>query len=245
MAEKMYFIINFDKNIIEEKIIEYTYKAGFAIKNKQENIKNIHKEILKKEKENKILEISSKSLDKIGVDLSAFNLSIETKKHKKLSVETIFQASKVFENGKQYKDLLNKSSKEAKKDERLRNSGKIIGFCYNKQRWKTEPKTLFYDWLYINSLFYNIKNSNISKEDILKYRIFTDVEFNHKKSINCQARAIALYVLMKKNNVLEECLNDKEIFEKYLKKFYNLIAEDNIKNKKENNLDNTKDLKLF
>ena len=74
MAEKMYFIIDFDKNIIEEKTVEYTFKAGFAIKNKQENIKNIHKEILKKEKEDQILEVSSKSLDKLGVDLSAFNL---------------------------------------------------------------------------------------------------------------------------------------------------------------------------
>ncbi len=244
MAEKMYFIIDFDKNIIEEKTVEYTFKAGFAIKNKQENIKNIHKEIFKKEKENKILEVSSKSLDKLGVDLSAFNLSIETKKHKKLSVETIFQASKVFENGKQYKDLLDKTSREAKKDERLRNSGKIIEFCYNNQNWKTEPKTLFYDWLYINSLYYNIKNLNISKENILKYKVFTDVEFNHKKSINCQARAIALYVLMEKNNILEECLNDKDMFEKYLKKFYNLNIE-KISNIKKNSLNKIEVLKLF
>lgn len=245
MAEKMYFIIDFNKNTIEEKIIKYTFKAGFAIKNKQENIKNIHKEIIKKEGENKILEVSSKSLDKIGVDLSAFNLLIETKKHKKLSVETIFQASKVFENGKQYIDLLNKTSKETKKDERLKNSGKIIEFYYNNKKWKTEPKTLFYDWLYINSLYFNIKNLNISKEDILKYKIFTDVEFNYKKSINCQARSIALYVLMEKNNILEECLSDKDKFEKYLKKFYNLNTEEIINNKKESSLNKVETLKLF
>lgn len=244
MAEKMYFIIDFDKNIIEEKTVEYTFKAGFAIKNKQENIKNIHKEILKKEKEDQILEVSSKSLDKLGVDLSAFNLSIETKKHKKLSVETIFQASKVFENGKQYKDLLDKTSREAKKDEKLRNSGKIIEFYYNNQKWKTEPKTLFYDWLYINSLYYNIKKLNISKENILKYKIFTDVEFNHKKSINCQARSIALYVLMEKNNILEECLSNKDMFEKYLKKFYNLNIEKS-SNMKKDSLNKIEVLKLF
>ena len=32
MAEKMYFIIDFDKNIIEEKTVEYTFKEGYCYK---------------------------------------------------------------------------------------------------------------------------------------------------------------------------------------------------------------------
>lgn len=245
MAEKIYFIIDFDKNKVKEKFVEYTFKAGFALKNKQENIKNIHKGIMEKEGVDKILEVSSKSMDKIGIELSAFNLCVETKKNKRLSVETIFQASKVFENGKQYIDLLDKNSKEAKKDERLRNSGDVIGFRFNDIMWKNEPKTLFYDWLYIKTLDYNIKKMIISKDEILKYRAFTDVEFNHKKSINCQARALALYVLMEKNNILEECLNDREMFEKYLRKFYNLSSKNIKAEKKEIKLKEYESLQLF
>lgn len=64
----------------------------------------------------KILEISSKSLTSLGVELSAFNLKIITKKlQKSFSVECAFQASKVFENGGPFIDLLDKTSIEAKK----------------------------------------------------------------------------------------------------------------------------------
>ncbi|MEG0236559.1 DarT1-associated NADAR antitoxin family protein [Cetobacterium sp.] len=233
MAEKKYFIANLEKNIIEEKIINYVFKAGLATVNKQENIKRVHTEIVKREKREDILDISSKSLIPLGVELSAFNLSIITKKKKKISVESIFQSSKVFENGNQYIDLLYKTSIEAKKDSRLKNSGKIIGFSYNNINFSNEPQTLFYDWIYINTLCFNIKNCNLNIEEILKYSIFTDIEFYHEKSINCQARSAALFILMYKNGILEECLKDSKVFEKYLKLFYG-IKDNKIKEQNEN-----------
>lgn len=223
MAEKKYFIANIEKNRVLEKSIKYSFAPGFSVVQKQKNIKEIHKNIILKEKKiNKILEVSSKSMDTIGVKLSAFNLSIKTKNGKEISVESIFQASKVFENGGPYEDLLLKSSKEAKKDERLKISGNIIGFKYNKNFWDNEPKTMFYDWVYINSLWFNIENRNILLDDILVYDIFTDVEFNHNKSINCQARSLALFILLYKNNILEKCLKNKEIFKEKLIYFYGI-----------------------
>ena len=56
------------------------------------------------------------------------------------------------------------------------------------------PPTFFYDWLYINAL---IKNENLIKQ-VLKYDCFSDIEFNEKKLINCQAYSVALFVSMKK-----------------------------------------------
>lgn len=233
MAKKKYFIVNMDKGIVEEKLIDYRFNPGFALVNKQKNILAVHEAINMKEGDKKILDVSSRSPVEIGVKLSAFNLSIITKKEKKISVESIFQSSKVFENGNQYIDLLYKTSLEAKKDNRLKNSGKIIGFSYNNINFNNEPQTLFYDWIYINSLWFNIKNYNLDIKEILKYSIFTDIEFYHEKSINCQARSVALFILMYKNKVLEKCLKDSKVFEKYLKFFYG-IKDKEIKEQNEN-----------
>lgn len=232
MAKKKYFIANMDKGIVEEKLIDYTFSPGFALKNKQKNILAVHEAINIKEGSKNILDISSRSTIELGIKLSAFNLSIITKKGIKISVESIFQSSKIFENGEQYKDILLKNSKEAKLDKRIRNSGKIIGFNYNNTFWKSEPKTLFYDWIYINTLWYNIKNLTLDLNEILKYTIFTDIEFYHEKSINCQARSMALFILLYKKGVLEESMLDKVMFEIYLKKFYGLDDVNNTFNKK-------------
>ena len=43
--------------------------------------------------------------------------------------------------------------REAKKDPRIRESGKLIGFDFEGKEWPLEPKTAFYDWLYASSLY--------------------------------------------------------------------------------------------
>jgi len=42
-------------------------------------------------------------------------------------------------------------------------------------------------------------------EQVMEFDAFTDIEFNPNKSLNCQARAAALFVAMKKLGRLEEC----------------------------------------
>lgn len=219
MAQKKYFMI--ENNKIIEKLIEYKFNPGFAVIQKQKNIADVWKEILKKEGENhKILEVSSKAMEDIGVKLSAFNLCIKTKKAENMSVESIFQGSKVFENGGPYTELMYKSSREAKKDERIKTSGKLMKFYYNNEEWDLEPKTIFYDWIYINSLWINIKEKVIDINLIQDRDIFTDVEFNHEKSLNCQARSVALFIILYKNNFLEECLKNKRKFIEVCKDIY-------------------------
>ena len=89
--------------------------------------------------------------------------------------------------------------KEAKKDERIRNSGKIVIFCLDGEEWPLEPKTLFYDYIYIKAL---VQNYGLDL-DLSKYDWFTDIEFNPRKSINCQARSVTIYKLLKINNNFE------------------------------------------
>ena len=233
MAKKKYFKIDLINNKVEEKEIEYIFSPGFAKIQKEKNIKYIKENIEKKEGfENKILEVSTKSDTDLGVKLSAFNLSIKTKKDRIISVEMLFQSSKKFEKGGPFLDILDKDSKFAKKDTRLRESGNLVCFIYNGEKWELEPKTLFYDWLYINILDINIKEKKLKLKEIKKYQIFTDVEFNHEKSINCQARSLALYIVLHNMKQLKKSLKDKEVFKKNLKKIYNLSCEEKIVQKK-------------
>ena len=157
----------------------------------------------------KVLEVSSKSREALGVALSAFNLTFTTVKHnRKFSVECAYQGSKVFQRGGPYVDIFAKTSREAKKDERLLSSGRLTGFRFFGTDWELEPLTAFYDWLYINAL---TKQPSVT-EQLLEYSAFTDIEFNPERSINCQAYSVALYVSLHKRNLLDEATSSKEAF---------------------------------
>lgn len=196
--------------------VDFEWNSGFAGVQKQKNIENIHREYKKKFPKDNVLEISTKSKSELGVKLSAFNLSFKTKNQKVYTVEAVFQASKKFENGGPYRDILNMDPKSAKRDERLKNSGKLVSFVFPNYEWPLEPKTLFYDWLYINSL---CQNKNLVKE-ILKYDAFTDIEFNPNKSVNCQARSAALLVSLAKRGLLKKALSSKEEYIKIMESAY-------------------------
>lgn len=212
MAIRPIFICGNSKNLVEEDNIQFMWYSGFAVVQKQKSIKAFHQEALKKyEDKIRLLEVSSKSTELLGTQLSAFNLMIESKKSdKKFSVECVFQSSKVFEHGGPYKDLLLVDSKTAKKDERLKSSGRLIAFKNSGKIWELEPKTMFYDWLYVNALGLEC-NKELARQ-VVQYDAFTDIEFNPQKSINCQARAVALYVSLYRRGLLQKVLDDPEFY---------------------------------
>lgn len=212
MAKRPVFIAN--ENIseyVEEKEIDFVWFPGLSKAQKQKSVESLHKAFIQQNQDLKVLEISSKSLQPIGVNLSAFNL-ILSHKNRTFSVETAFQSSKVFELGGPYLDLLTKSARDAKTDERLKSSGKLIYFSFFDQKWFLEPKTAFYDWLYLNAVSQNVALA----DKIMEYSAFTDIEFNPQKSINCQARSAALFVSLKRKGILENVLNTPEEFLKHL-----------------------------
>ena len=84
------------------------------------------------------------------------------------------QGSKAFEHGGPYDDIYGASSSAAKKDERLKSSGRLLGFRFFGVEWGLEPQTAFYDWLYINAV---AKNPQLV-ELLAGYRAFTDIEFD-------------------------------------------------------------------
>jgi hypothetical protein len=191
--------------------VDFKWFPGMSVAQKQRSIDSLHaaaKEAIPSAGE--ILEVSSKSKEELGVALSAFNLSFTTlKQNFTMSVECAFQGSKVFEKGGPFKDLFVKTSREAKLDDRIKSSGRLVRFSFYGADWELEPRTAFYDWLYINALK---KQSPDMIEEILSYSAFTDIEFNPEKSINCQAYSIALFVSLHKQNLLDDALASKDSF---------------------------------
>lgn len=211
MTIRPFFMIS-DKELYLEENCEFKFYTGFALSQKQKSIVSLHEQILKKYPNSNILEVSRKSENPLGILLSAFNLKLNINGNT-YPVENIFQSSKVFSLGGPYKDLLQVHPRDAKRDDRLKSSGELIAFELNGNTWELEPKTMFYDWLYIHALY---RNKNLTN-NIVKYNVFTDIEFNPNKSFNCQARSVAIFVSLYHKGLLEDYLHDKNLF----KEIYN------------------------
>jgi hypothetical protein len=208
MAIRPLFIPQENSVGVLEKQVEFQWFPGLSASQKKKSIASLH-EVVRQMGFEKILEISSKSEMNLGIKLSAFNLKIKTKKYgNEFTVETAFQGSKVFENGGPYKDLFGLDSLAAKKDIRLKESGNLVAFEFFGNRFPLMPRTYFYDWIYINAL----KQNKSLSEEVKLFQCFTDIEFNPKKSINCQAHAVALYLSLYKNGFLEEALTSPASF---------------------------------
>ncbi|HBO4309896.1 TPA: hypothetical protein L4V00_000207 [Pseudomonas aeruginosa] len=210
MAERPIFIpVPDGQALVQTKHVRFQWFPGMAASQKQKSIDSLHESACKLPGITKILEVSSKSREELGVALSAFNLTFTTlKQNRTFSVECAFQGSKVFEHGGPYLDILGMTSREAKKDERLRSSGRLTSFRFFGTEWELEPRTAFYDWLYINAL----KKQPELTEQLLEYSAFTDIEFNPERSINCQAYSVALYISLQRRNLLENATSSKEAF---------------------------------
>ena len=199
--------------LVQTDMVDFKWFAGMAVSQKQKSIRSLHEAALEKRKNlNQILEISSKSETLLGVALSAFNLMVMNAAGKTIaSVECVFQSSKVFEGDKQYLDLLKVSSREAKQDPRLKESGRLIAFRPNGKKdkeWGLNPLTAYYDWVYINAL----KQHEEYHEELLSYDAFSDIEFNPEKSINCQAYSVALFCSLYKRGILRDVLSSQQDF---------------------------------
>ena len=180
---------------------EFSWNGGFALSQKQKNIHALHGAFQAAHPDARILEIPSKSMQKNGPALSAFALpKYVPALGKSVPLENVFQAGKVFEHGGPYPDLLTLSPRDAKRDERLRTGGKLTGFVFDGKTYPTEPKTAFYDYLYITAL---LENPALT-ETVLSYNAFTDIEFNPQKSLNCQAAAAARFVSLHRLGLLKE-----------------------------------------
>jgi hypothetical protein len=192
--------------LVDTVDISFRWSSGLALTQKKKNVNALH-EAAKRRGLFPILEISTKSDELLGQRLSAFNLSLATDDGL-ISIESAYQGSKVFERGGPYTDLYKKTGREAKKDPRVKESGKLSRFSFFGQDWPLRPMTAFYDWLYLSAL----KPHKEFLTRLFEYQGFTDIEFNPERSVNCQARACALLVSLLKLRCLEDALSSNERF---------------------------------
>ncbi|MDP9315342.1 MAG: hypothetical protein M3R24_31515 [Chloroflexota bacterium] len=189
-----------------EVLVTFEWFPGFAVSQMQKSIKSLHTAAGEKGIA-PVLDISSKSTEALGVKLSAFNLKLE-RNRMTLTVEAAYQGSKVFEHGGPYTDLYAASSRDAKTDARIRQSGDLVAFDFMAERWPLNPSSAFYDWLYISALRCN----PLLSDALLSYQGFSDIAFNPAKSWNCQARAAALYVSLHARGLVDEALSSQTTF---------------------------------
>ncbi|MCI2068066.1 MAG: hypothetical protein LKJ88_00610 [Bacilli bacterium] len=203
MATKMVFHPSLI-NTYSEEIVQFQYVQGLAFSQKQKNVDSLHRAVLYLHPGSKVLEVSTKSREKNGVDCSAFNLLLDG-----YYLESVFQAGKVFEGVGSFIEASKMLPKEARDyvKERSQNHS-LIGFTYAENDFSLKPKTFFYDWLYLNAL----KQSNIDLNPLLSYYTFTDIEFNEKTQVNCQARSLAIAISLKKKGLLEQALKNPQSF---------------------------------
>ncbi|MDP2820497.1 MAG: hypothetical protein Q8O29_19905 [Polaromonas sp.] len=210
--------------LVETMYAEFQWHPGMAASQKQKSVSSLHAVAIEHGICRVPLEISTKSTEPLGVSLSAFNLEITTRKlGKTFSVEAAYQSSKVFERGGPFVDLLMKPAREAKADLRLKESGELTGFLFFGEEWSLDPRTSFYDWLYLNAL--NKCDEAVRWLD--EFDAFTDIEFNPSKSVNCQAYSVALYKSLQARGLIAEALSHRAAF-------LNVLAAFCIQNASEN-----------
>ena len=199
MATRPIFFATDSAPFSGDRLVDFTWHPGFAISQKQKSISELHQVAVSNGVCQNPLEISSKSESALGRALSAFNLKAKMGNGRNVWVENMYQSSKIFQAGGPYRDLLFVSPKEAKQDSRLKESGKVIGFQWRADSpWPLEPKSLFYDWIYLKTLEQNPELA----EQLQDFDGFTDIEFNPARSFNCQARTCALWLGLKQADLL-------------------------------------------
>jgi len=196
-----------DDALVKEERIEFEWHPGLSVQQKKRSVASLHR-AASETGISPVLEVSTKSESELGRSLSAFNLTLDSGEKGSFPVEAAFQGSKVFERGGPYREMYELSGRQIKKDERLKDSGRLTRFDFLGDIWGLEPKTAFHDWLYVKALN---QHPELAAR-VTGYAAFSDIEFNPKKSINCQARSVALFVSLRENGLLEEALSGKDAF---------------------------------
>jgi hypothetical protein len=208
MAERPIFVPAPESpELVKEVYFQIKWHSGFAAVQKEKNISELHEAAARRGFQH-LLEISSKSKSDRGQHLSAFYMKVRLSDGSEIPLECAFQGSKTFARGGPFTDLYWKEPKEAKRDPRLNESGPLKSFQFEGFTWPLEPKTVFYDWLYITFL----RRYRDWAPKLYSYGGFTDVEFNPHRSINCQARSCALFLSLMKKDVLDEATQSPQDF---------------------------------
>ncbi|MDE0456104.1 MAG: hypothetical protein OXI15_02315 [Chromatiales bacterium] len=135
----------------------------------------------------RILEVSTRSPDNLGRQLSAMNLRAADDPQRR-PVEAVYQAAKIYGAGGPATPA--RSGYEAKRiDRERRRQGPLAGFEHAGRRWPLDTGTAFYDWLWARSALACYGPKII--ERLQEYDGFTD-QFHRPGAKACQAKTAAI-----------------------------------------------------
>jgi len=212
MAHRPIFIAGEMKGALYEELsVQFQWHSGFSPSQKQKSMRELHKEAKKVGLKN-ILEVSTKSERELGRRLSAFRLDVElsgvTSK-----IECVYQASKVFEKGGPFSELTFVKPIESKRFFRDKKFGMITHFSFQDIEYENLPFHAFYDWLFLRALS---SYAPYLEEKLSDIDGFSDIEFNPARSINTQARSMAIIKTLIARNKIYECAEDFDFFREHL-----------------------------
>ena len=185
----IYISTNIPEKPFIKRDIEFVWVSGTSKQQKYKRRDSLHLSISKKYDINKVLEVSTKSNIDLGVKLSAYNLTVKFPSGKEIIVEDVYQDGKVFDE-----------------------FGKIVEFKYGNIVFEKDPFGMYYDYIYMLGLYCHKEYH----EELSKYDIFTDIEFNPKASLNTQARAAAIWNTLYRNNMID-IIASRDEFKRYYK----------------------------
>ena len=218
MAIRSVFISKPVYPFFEEVPVDMSWFGGFALSQKRKCQISLHENFLAQSPDKKVLEISSTGLMSLGSKLSAMNLSKRTK-HGNTSVESAFQASKVYVDGAktigpfpEYMFLDGRECKKLVKEASKNLISRKYSFDDMVFYAPEHHVTQFYDFLYLNALL-EPENQEAAEELLAGgYNAFSDLA---TKSLNCQARSAAIFVGLVQAGLIDQVRD----YESYLKLF--------------------------
>jgi len=189
--------------------VSFTWVPGMAPAQRRKCAASLQEAVREAWPRLKALEISSKSGERLGVRLSAFNLGFESRRSGGfVCVESVYQCSKVFAAAGPFPEGYRLNAAEARALVAEHADQPLQAFELHGERWPLLPRRAFYNWVYCHALRANPR----LVQEVLRYSCFTDIEFNPSRSVNCQAYAVALYVSLTACGQLEQALSGRDAF---------------------------------
>lgn len=206
MAVRPLFLPFVEAPFWKSKDISFHWFAGLSAAQKRKSVRSLHDAALDMTGASRILEVSSKSELELGVRLSAFNLKVHHPTVGVIPFEAAFQGSKTFLHRGQLGEAYGSAPREAKAlAQSIDRNDELVGFTWSGELWPLEPKSWFYDWLYISAIL----ESYVEATQLLRlYDGFTDIEFNPAKSFNCQARSCAIIASTRNDSQLRKFISN-------------------------------------
>jgi hypothetical protein len=195
MAQRPVFRPRRDALGVSELPVDFRWHAGLSASQKRKSVQSLHA-AARDSHDVKVLEVSSKSTEEVGTVFSAFRLQFpRTSDGRWVTVESAYQAAKVFEGYGPFPEAESMEPREARRFVGRHRERPLWGFEFEGRHYPLTEGLGFYHLLYRRAILRGRPSAQERFTEIVEtYDAFTDIEFNPKTAVNCQARCLALLV---------------------------------------------------